>query len=82
MILFGLGLFCLKSGKVVRKPGQSWSHRSGGTPKFNVNGASRYKPSCASVRSMLQNHLRDILLFFFNPIGLKDSNEVELWAIR
>ena len=52
-----------------------------GVLKFIVDGASRGKPGPASIGGVLLNFKGEVLISFSKPIGIKDSNEAEVFAI-
>lgn len=41
----------------------------------------RSKPRPARIGEMLRNHKGEVLISFSKPIGVKNSNEAEMWAI-
>lgn len=50
-----------------------------GILKFNMDGAARGKPSPAGIGWMLHNDNGDILGMFSKGVGIKDSNEAEIF---
>lgn len=40
------------------------------------------KPESAGIEGVLQDHQGNVSSFFYNPIGINDSNEAKLIAIR
>lgn len=68
---------CLKDGRSKIQQVQWWSLPKEGFVKFNVDDAARGNPGLAGIEGVLHNHTGDIML-----LGSKDSNKVELLAIR
>lgn len=50
--------------------------------KFNVDRVSRGKLGPAGIGGVLHDEEGEIKLFFSEPVGIKDSNEVEFPGIR
>lgn len=59
----------------------SWYSPQFGTLKFNVDGDSQGKPGLAGIGGVLRNQKREVLFMYSKYIGIKDSNEAEVWAI-
>lgn len=58
-----------------------WSSLPPVVLKFNVDGDSRGKLGPAGISGVLHNSKGEVLLMFSKPIGIRDSNEVEVLAI-
>lgn len=49
---------------------------------FNVDRVTRGKPGPAGIGGVLHNSKGAILLMFYKNVGVRDSNEAEVFAIR
>lgn len=73
---------CLKGIGKKSRPKERWKRPDVVCLKFNVDGATKGKPRSAGIGGVLLNHRSEILYFSTEPIGIKDSNEAELVAIK
>ncbi|OMO58103.1 hypothetical protein CCACVL1_25585 [Corchorus capsularis] len=60
----------------------SWKKPDFGVLKFNVDGAAKGKPGLAGICGILRNHQGNTLAKFSKSIGIAESNEAELLAIK
>lgn len=73
---------CLCRGRRRGKPMEKWKPPDSGCHKFNIDGAARGKTKLAGTWDVLQNNQGNISNFFRERIGIKESNEAELLAIK
>ncbi|XVF74827.1 hypothetical protein PTKIN_Ptkin13bG0142100 [Pterospermum kingtungense] len=66
----------------VPRPVLLWSKPEAGFVKFNVDGSSIGKPGLAGIGGILRDHEGMELIRFSKHIGIHDSNEAELMAVR
>lgn len=59
-----------------------WTKLALGFCKFNIDGVARGKHGRAGIGGVIHDDRGRILLAFSEPIGLMESNEAELLAIR
>lgn len=72
----------MKGGKKVRKTCTKWVKPKKGFYKFNVDGTTRGKPRLVRIKGVLHDDLSRMLLIFLESVGIMESNEAELRAIR
>ncbi|PWA45434.1 reverse transcriptase [Artemisia annua] len=61
---------------------QQWRPPNVGSLKFNVDGAARGKPGPAGIGGLLRNNCSAVVAMFSIPLGVLDSNVVEVMAIK
>lgn len=72
----------MRGGQGRRTIVESWSPPSDGQFKFNIDNATKGKLGLARIGVVVHNSLGEIVFYFWEPIGIKESNKVELLAIR
>ena len=72
---------CLKMGGFKKKMKVCWCLPPFGVLKFNVDAAAKGKLGLAGIGGVLRNHKGEVIYMFFEHVGIKDSNEVEVLAI-
>lgn len=60
----------------------TWSPPHQDTFKFNVDGAARGGPGLTGIGGVLGNHNGKSSVVFFELVGRKESNKVEIISIR
>ena len=68
--------------KIMEPRCKSWECPTMGFMKFNVDGASRGKPGHAGIGGLLRDDKGKVWMEFSKSIGISESNEAEICAIR